>query len=504
MTTLKHTVASALTVATLLFSSAQTQADSSPIAEVPATFLSTLTASSGASLHYATPLLDRKRGYVYLIGYTDPGSVTKIRLGSDSATPPALAATLILNTGENQPDYMSAALDEENGYLYIGTGTTPGSIVKVAVGEGDATPIRLGALPLQAGENPIDALAIDPVNGFGYAAASGTPDTLVKFALGEGDALPTRVGATPFAADDSNLVSAVLDPARGKVWFGNGTSPNRIVQFSLGAGSALPTRDGALELPSPLEYFYDMAYDPLNQILFVPADTGAGDPSLTRVNVSGNLPQYAGTLFVDPAIDSGYKVTIDRANRVGFATTGDDKVVKFSLGERFAGTGLLQVLEIPTATALAGIIVDPVSQHVIVGETNADPGLFHILKQPLPASGVNLAGSVLKVAAKTGNAKESVKGQISVANTAAGSPDAGTFLVRYYLSADRELSWDDLLIGKQVRVKSLKAGKTRKVSFNFTSTTEKVAGKYVIAVIDVLDEVRDINRADNFVIAGPF
>ena len=76
--------------------------------------------------------------------------------------------------------------------------TTPGIIVKVALGAGDAAPRRVAALNLRLidNENNLTAAMIDTQTKHAWFAANSSPNQqLVKIALGAGDAAPTRLSA---------------------------------------------------------------------------------------------------------------------------------------------------------------------------------------------------------------------------------------------------------------------------------------------------------------------
>ncbi|MFH0940224.1 MAG: hypothetical protein V1899_13235, partial [Planctomycetota bacterium] len=95
-------------------------------------------------------VIDTTNGYAYFGTYTSPGAVVKVALGVVGAAPTRVGV-VILNAGE---EYLySAAIDAANGYAYFGTNTSPGIVVKVALGGGGAAPARVGAVTLNAGEN---------------------------------------------------------------------------------------------------------------------------------------------------------------------------------------------------------------------------------------------------------------------------------------------------------------------------------------------------------------
>ena len=72
----------------------------------------------------------------------------------------------------------AAVTDAAAGYVYFGTGTAPGQIVKVRVS--DFT--RVGTLTLAAGENYVYAGAIDSAAGYAYFGTNTSPGRVVILA----------------------------------------------------------------------------------------------------------------------------------------------------------------------------------------------------------------------------------------------------------------------------------------------------------------------------------
>jgi sugar lactone lactonase YvrE len=203
-------------------------------------------------------VIDPVAGYAWF-GTTStlPGIVVKVALGAGNAPPSRVGGTddvgaTPLKTGEN--NLSCAVIDPLAGYAYFGTRTTPGIVVKVALGVGDAPPSRVsgtddvGATPLKTGENYLSCAVIDPVPGYAYFGTETSPGIVVKVALGSGNAPPKRVGATDDVAAmhltqlESYLASAVIDPVAGCAYFGTNTSPGIVVKVALGAGNAPPSR----------------------------------------------------------------------------------------------------------------------------------------------------------------------------------------------------------------------------------------------------------------------
>lgn len=90
------------------------------------------------------------------------GSGVRLRFGVDATDKEkALAeeAATVLDIGERF--LFSAVVDTANGYAYFGTGTTPGRVIKVALGSGSNPPTRVGSVTLNSDEDTLGSAVID-------------------------------------------------------------------------------------------------------------------------------------------------------------------------------------------------------------------------------------------------------------------------------------------------------------------------------------------------------
>ncbi len=117
-------------------------------------------------------------------------------------------------------------IDATGGFAYFGTGTWPGIVVKVRLSNFS----RVGALPLNAGENNLDSAVIDPTGGFAYFGTGTSPGRVVKVRLSDFN----RVGVLTLNAGEDYLSSAVIDPTGGFAYFGTDTTPGIVVRVDLG------------------------------------------------------------------------------------------------------------------------------------------------------------------------------------------------------------------------------------------------------------------------------
>jgi subtilase family serine protease len=99
--------------------------------------------------------------------------------------------------------------------------------------------------------------------------------------------------------------------------------------------------------------------------------------------------------------------------------------------------------------------------------------------------------------------KCTISGSFVVSNQ--GKLNSPPTTLSVYLSIDSDLDTDgsDLLL-KQVNVKGLKVGKTKKVKFKVKLTPgTSASGQFVIAVIDAANAVMEMNEDNNYIVSLP-
>jgi len=250
--------------------------------------------------------VDPAAGYAYFGTSSSPGKVVKVALGA-GASPPTYVGSTPLLAGES--GILGLLIDTTDPdparhYLYAATWSSPATIVKFAPGAGNALPVRVGALPLLAGETRPRRGVIDGANGFAYFASIDAASYFVKIALGAGPALPTRVGAAALGADEGHVGSAVIDAAHGYAYLGTydpATVPSKVVKVALGAGASPPSRVGALTL-APGEFMLSSGVaDPVNGYVFFGSDlTHPAKVFKIRMGAGNALPTEAGVLQLQP------------------------------------------------------------------------------------------------------------------------------------------------------------------------------------------------------------
>jgi len=284
------------------------------------------TAWSGEGL--ACGVLDDSTGWLLTGSSGAPGILDKI----DARQVSLLGANGFLDLDAEDSYFRSAVFDPVSGYAWLGTGTSPGRIVKVAFRDG--TPEVIGAVTLQEGENCLESAVIDPAAGYAWFGTLTQPGHIVKVALGTGDAPPSRVGSLTLPAGEDYLISAAADPASGHAWFGTGTAPGRIVKISLGAGSAPPTRVGSLTLNIGENDLACAIIDPASGYGWFGTHTWPG--KVVKVWLGGAIlpPMRIGALTLLGGENSLTCATIDPpSNSAWFAThTQPAQVVRVNLG----------------------------------------------------------------------------------------------------------------------------------------------------------------------------
>jgi len=290
-------------------------------------------------------VIDTANGFAYFGTGTSPGMVVKVALGAGS-NPPVRVGTLELNAGEDQ--LTSAIIDTAHGYAYFGTNTSPGIIIKVALGSGSNSPTRVGAVTLSAGENDLSSAVIDPPNGYGYFGTNTTPGIVVKVKLGESNTPPSRIAGLSLNQGEDKLRCGVIDPTNGYAYFGSYAPVGIVIKVSLGIGENPPARAGALTLASGEGALQSAVIDPSAGYAYFGATSGYFEGAIVKVLLGAGPTPPARVGAVKLAQEEQYfaSAAIDAAN--GFAYFGSYTfpfgcpspgafVVKIALG---SGAGL--------------------------------------------------------------------------------------------------------------------------------------------------------------------
>ncbi len=258
-------------------------------------------------------VVDTANGFAYFgtNGDVDTAQVVKIRLSDFTRV-----GAIPMNEGEEF--IQTGVIDAAGGFAYFGTcpsGTT--KIVKVDL----ATFSRVAAIELPGTENCLTSSTIDAAGGFAYFGTSDAPAKVVKIDLTNF----TRVGAITLASGENYLYSATIDPSAGFAYFGTYTSPGIIVKIDL----ASFTRTAALTLGSGEDSLTSGVIDPANGFAYFGTATSPG--IVVKIGLAGFTEVDALTL--GGGEDYLYSGMIDTSN--GFAYFGTNTtpgmVVKIGL-----------------------------------------------------------------------------------------------------------------------------------------------------------------------------
>lgn len=234
----------------------------------------------------ACSVIDTANGYAYFGTSSSPGRVVKVALGT-GASPPQRVSALTLNNGEDS--LSTAVIDAANGYAYFANNASPAMFIKVSLGSGDSPPARIGSVTFNANENLATAAGIDTQNGYAYVGTIDSPASIVKVALGAGNSPPTRVAGLILNAGENQISAGCLDPANGYGYFST-ESPGPVgalIKITLGNGNAPPLRVGAVALTNPVT---GAVIDPLNSYAYFVGN------SIEKFDLSQALPvQVAST-----------------------------------------------------------------------------------------------------------------------------------------------------------------------------------------------------------------
>lgn len=282
--------------------------------------------------YFVSAVYDPGTGYAYFGTDTSPGHVVKVAMGTGADAPIEIGA-LTLNSGEDR--LYSAVIDASSGYAYFGTATTPSNIVKIALGAGSALPTRIGAVTLNPGEDNVSCAVIDTTSGYAYMGTDTWPGCVVKVALGMGANPPSRVGAVTLSSGEDRLTAAVIDAQNGYAYFGTYTAPARVVKIALGTGTNPPVRVGALTLNSGEDTIMGAAVvDTPNGYAYFGTGTSPGRIVKVSLGTGANPPVRIAASTLNTGEDSPYVAVIDTTNNYAyFATlTYSGIIVKIALG----------------------------------------------------------------------------------------------------------------------------------------------------------------------------
>lgn len=242
--------------------------------------------------------------------------------------------TIELEEGENQ--VRSGTIDPVRRTLWLGTGTSPGRIVQLELGENGEPPRRVGAVELENGETAVVAAACDPGTGMGWFATSGSPGRVVKFDLADSAGLPARLGASEPDPDDGAVRTALFDIDGGYAYLLARTA-RRFIKVALGQGTASPTRIGALDLDgvAGANAMWGSVMDTSTGYAYLGTDTSPGEVIKVRLGEGNALPTLVASVRMNPFQPRFRSAVISPEERRAIFLTDayPGRLIKVDLGE---------------------------------------------------------------------------------------------------------------------------------------------------------------------------
>jgi len=327
-------------------------------------------------------VIDAANGYAYFGSCSNPGAVVKVALGTGNSTPIRVGSVLL-----NSMSLISGVIDAANGYAYFATDDSPVIVVKVALGTGNAAPTVVGSVVLNSGENQPWAAMIDAANGYAYFATYSSPGYVVKVALGAGNAAPTRVGAVMLNPGEIPRC-AVIDPVNGYAYIGSQGTPGSVVKVALGANDALPTRVGAVTLNSGENDLVCAVIDAANGYAYFGTGSGNNDNSAgfvvkVALGAGTSAPIRVGSVRLNQSpSEPALCAVIDTVNSYAyFGSISTGVVAQVALGTGNAAPSIVSTTTLDPGAELHSAVIDPANGYAYIGKAE-DPGV--VFKVALP------------------------------------------------------------------------------------------------------------------------
>ncbi len=307
---------------------------------------------------------------------TKPAKIVRVQLSGTIAT--ERIDRLSLATGE---DYVtSCAVDEINGYGYLGvrTGAGQNSIVKIGLNFGfdqNNQPQfrRIGALALS--NSSVSGLSINAKAGYGYASLIGDSQ-LVKFKLGAANAIPELGAFARIAGSGDYYEQICLDARSG---YGYLTSQRLgLAKISLGLGEGPPAQTNDLLTLPPNETQLRVAVtdSAAKYAYFATNDSPAQIIKVELSPTNGTAPRRVGSISLMPG-EEQISCGVVNGNAAYFATaTSPAKVIKLVItsGETLPQRVGTLTLE-PGEDNIRCALVSKTRKHLYFG-TSTKPGLI--------------------------------------------------------------------------------------------------------------------------------
>lgn len=216
-------------------------------------------------------------------------------------------------TFDGEANISSAVIDQDSGFAYFGTSTSPASIIKVRLS--DFT--RVDTITLRDGEDDLTSAVIDPRGeGYAYFGTNTSPGIVIKVRLSDF----RRIDAITLGSSERELRSAVINLSNldnNYAYFGTDTTPGRIIQINLETF----TLENTITMPDSTEGNFRTAVADFNSG-YAYFGSYLAPASVTRINIQkDNFGREAAVTF-EPGENRLSSSIIDPEN--GFAYFGTD------------------------------------------------------------------------------------------------------------------------------------------------------------------------------------
>lgn len=264
---------------------------------------------SGAS-NFSVALMDPAGRYAYFATDTRPAHLIRIQLSD---------FTVSSLTFEEGNDFIhSGIIDKEGTHLYLGTGTSPGKILKVST----SSLILVGTLPLAAGELDVRAAVYNPIHNHAYFATNTSPGTVVQVNLGN-FSIVTRVTFTQNVGPAHAAVfSEIPSPM---AYFGIYGAPGKIVRFAPAPFAEVV--GGALALPDPEFLIRSAGIDATSGSMYFLTDTSP----VRLIKVSAATDSRVGRLDLPRTNGSKPYVIMDSRGEYLYTSTAPNALRRIAL-----------------------------------------------------------------------------------------------------------------------------------------------------------------------------
>jgi hypothetical protein len=270
--------------------------------------------------------IDTPAGYAYF-GTEYPGRIVKVALGSGNESPLRVGSVLLDET-EN---VRVGVVDSTTG---VGCFSVRNRLFKIRLGRADEPPAIVNRLELPGSPDTLVSAVVDPSTHTAYFGSEGAE--VYKIALGEDDSPLRFVAGLQLQKGEGGLRGALIDFQNGFAWF----TSNRgsVVKIALGEKDDPPTRLGALKLESRLRYLeHTFGMDQAGYAYYGTVSSGNSEGAVLKVTLGkkGDLPRLVSLLRLNPGedyISQGVVDPIGRTLCLGIGTP-DCSLLKLSLGE---------------------------------------------------------------------------------------------------------------------------------------------------------------------------